>query len=189
MNDVITTELLLDAMHDSGLRDRGAARRIVHATLQGLMKCLTSDERATFARGLSPLLREGLDATGITETVAADELYRRVAQRAHVGASTAREQAQVVIETVGRHISYEIVRRLAHAFPSEIAELFQERAVGAAPPYAETFSAAQTHSVVREDNPHGDRKLSSGHPNLRPSDDALRSRSVRSLARAGSRRS
>lgn len=172
MNDVISSKLLLDAVAEAGVRDRSIARRIVEATLRVLLQRMTSDERATFERCLSPALRDDLSASGSAESFDADELYRRVAQRARVSAGIAREQSQVVIETIGRHAPYEVLRRLAHAFPPAVAALLDERELGEPAPYVETFPSAQAHSVVREDNPHGDRKLSSGKPLLRPSNAA-----------------
>jgi uncharacterized protein (DUF2267 family) len=176
MNDTITGKLLLDALEDAGLRDRVVARRIIAATLAVIAECMTSDERDTFSRCLSAGLRDGLPRRHDAAAFGADELYRRVADRARVSAGIAREQAQIVIETIGRHASYDVLRRLAHAIPPEVAALLEEREVGEPPPYVETFPAAQPHSVVREDNPHGNRKLSSGRPRFRPSDPARSSR-------------
>jgi uncharacterized protein (DUF2267 family) len=176
MNDEITSKLLLDALGDAGMRDRVVARRIVDATLAVLVQRLTTDERQTFARCLSPALRDEISMSGGPEAFDGEGLYRRVARRARSSASLAREPVLVVIETIGRHASYEVLRRLSPALPPEVAELLHERELGDPAPYVETFPAAQAHSVVREDNPHGDRKLSSGKPNLRPSDPARPSR-------------
>ena len=172
MNDVITTKLLLDALAGAG--DRPAAARIVEATIAVLFQRLTVDERETFARALSPGLCAGLSMTAPAESFDAEELYARIAQRARSDAGPAREEAQVIIETIGRHAPWDVLRRLAHAFPPEVAALLDERMLGEPPPYVETFPSAQAHSVVREANPHGDRKLSSGKPSYRPS-DAVRS--------------
>ena len=174
MNDVITTKLLLDALGGAG--DRAAAARIVEATIAVLFQRLTTDERSTFARALSPGLCAGLSMTAPAETFGAEELYARVAERARVDAGTAREETQVILETIGRHAPWDVLRRLAHGLPPEIAALFEERELGEPPPYVETFPSAQAHSVIREDNPHGERKLSSGKPIFRPSDAARAAR-------------
>lgn len=167
MNDLITGKLLLDALADTG--DRAGAGRLVEATIAVLFQGMTTDERATFARALSPGLCEGLPMTGDAESFDADELHRRIAQRARMGASAAREQVEVIVETIGRHASRDVLRRLRHAFPASLAALLEERELREPPPYVETFPAAQRHSVVRNDNPHGERKLSSGQPVLRRS--------------------
>lgn len=170
MNEPITEQLLLDALEAAGLRDRELGHRVVTATLASLFQRLTTDERATFARCLSTSLIGQVPKHRATESFDAEELYRRIAQRARTDTSRAREHAQVVIATLGQRASYEVLRKLSHAFPPEIAALLDERETGQPPPHVETKPAAQAHSVVREDNPHGDRKLSSGRPNLRPSE-------------------
>jgi uncharacterized protein (DUF2267 family) len=174
MNDTITETLLLDALADAGLTDRPTARRIVSATLGALSQRLTVDERMTFARCLSAPLRDAFRRTVGTaaESITAEELYRRVAELAGTRASLAREHAQVVMETIGRHAPYETLRRIASGLPDELASLLRvpERELGEPAPYVETFPAAQSHSVVREENPHSERKLSSGKPVLRRSD-------------------
>jgi uncharacterized protein (DUF2267 family) len=172
MNDLITEELLLDALAAAGVADHRAARRVARATLYVMFQRLTADERRSMRRCLALPLSRGLPVTDEEEPIDAAEIYRRVAQRARLAEPVAREQAQIVIESIGRHASYECLQRLRNAFPTEIRALFYEREIGDPPRHVETFPAAQAHSVVRENNPHGDRKLSSGKPVFRSSDPA-----------------
>ncbi len=184
MTTELTTLDLLDALADAGLPDRATARRIVDATLAVLGERLTSDESAALSACLAPGLRSVLAASTFDASFDAAELYERVRKRAGVSAGLAREQAQVVVQTIGRAAPDETVRRLARALPPELASLFEPRDAPEVPPPAAPAgtslatgrpgsrhpvsesapSRAQQHSVVREDNPHGDTKISSGRP-------------------------
>lgn len=178
---MITTRDLEGALARAGLPDPAAARRIVDATLAVLGERLTSDESAALAGCLAVPLREIVAASAYDADFDAAELYERIRRRSGVSASLARENAQVVMTALGRGLPDEVVRRLDHALPEELAGLLHERDVGEPPPagaarghtlatgrpgsrhpIAESpATRAHSHSVVREDNPHGETKLSS----------------------------
>jgi uncharacterized protein (DUF2267 family) len=184
MTTELTTLDLLDALAGAGLPDRATARRIVDATLAVLGERLTSDESAALCACLAPGPRGILAESSFDASFDAAELYERVRKRAGVSAGLAREQAQVVVQTIGRAAPAGTVRRLARALPPELASLFEPQEAPEVPPPAVAAgtslatgrpgsrhpvsesapSRAQQHSVVREDNPHGDTKISSGRP-------------------------
>lgn len=104
----------------------------------------------------------------------ARELYERVARDASVDIGAARELTQIVCGAMTIDAS---------RLPPDVAALFERRDIGSGEPpphkalHGHTLATgkpgsahplseakaerAQSHSVVREDNPHGDTKLSS----------------------------
>lgn len=195
MSTELTSVELFDALSRAGLSDRATARRIIDATLAVLGERLTADESAALARCLAPPLAALVRQSEYSGEIDSAELYERIRRRAQVSAGLAREQAQVVLSELGRVAPEEITARVARALPHDLAELFEPRAAGEPPPprvaggrsladgrpgsrrpVSEAAPpSAQTHSVVREDNPHGDTKLSSGQPGpVRPITDGWR---------------
>lgn len=184
MTNELTPKDLFDALETAGLGDRPTARRIIDATLAVIGERLCADENAALGSCLAPTLRSILSASTYSSDFDTAELYERVRRRAGVSAGLAREQAQVVVETIGRFAPEEVIHRLERALPAEVASLLRPREAGEPPeptvmpgraladgrpgsrhPVSESApTRAQSHSVVREDNPHGDTKLSSGRP-------------------------
>lgn len=180
----LTSKDLFDALAAAGPSDRPTARRIIDATLAVLGERLCSHESAALASCLAPTLRGIVAATSFDSDFDAAELYERVRRRAGVSAGLAREQAQVVLAAIGRAAPDEVLVRLERALPAEIAAILRGREDGEPPPVTPSRGSnlasgrpgsrrpiseaaprsAQTHSVVREDNPHGDTKVSSGRP-------------------------
>ena len=167
---MITPHDLFDALDRAGLRDRTAARRIIVATLVTLGERLTDDERHALANALADELRPSLTRARYTGDFDAATFYDRVRHRARVSAGIARENAQVVVEAIGRGAPDELLRPLERALPPEIASLLHGRDLGEPPPpspvpHGNTLAdgrPGQSHSIARESNPHGGTKLSSG---------------------------
>ncbi len=184
MTNELTTKDLFEALAEAGLDDRPTARRIIDATVAVLGERLCADENAALGGCLSPALRAILESATYSSDFDEAELYERIRRRSGVNAGLAREQAQVVIATIGRSAAEEVRRRLERALPTGVAELLRPREPGEPPPFSSRSASnlaggrpgsrhpisesappgAQAHSVVREDNPHGDTKLSSGQP-------------------------
>ena len=179
------SELIDDVMRRGGLAQRSDAERAVRATLTTLGERLTREEAQAVATALPSSWAGWLLDAGYDGDFDAAELYERVRRREGTSAGFAREHAQVVVRALGDRLADETRRRLEQALPGEVAELLRPAEVGAPPPHAEARHAprlntlatgrpgsahplsearppeGQSHSVVREDNPHGESKLSS----------------------------
>lgn len=173
MDEMIETKKLVEDLVDAGLT-RATAKRSVRATLAVLGERLTSDEARWLA---SRFVGEGkllLEEARHDPNIDANELFARVQRRLTRGVSLAiaRERAEVVLASLGRRASPEIRARLERALPPDLAALLRPRELGEPPPprlgrgrtLATGAPPTQRHSVVREENPHGDSKLSSAHP-------------------------
>lgn len=161
------------------------ARRAIFATLSTLAECLADRERAMLASALGPSLAPAAQRGIHAGSFDADELFARVSRREDVPPGFAREHAEVVLVELARALPDPVRAHLGREVSPSIAARFAPPHHGDAPPhehrapaaFAHTLAAgnagsaspvstarppiAQSHSVVREDNPHGDTKLSS----------------------------
>jgi uncharacterized protein (DUF2267 family) len=124
----IDTKKLVDDLVALGL-SRATAKRSVRATISVLGERLTTDEAhylAGFFVGEGRLL---LEESRHDPEIDAEELFARVRRRLARGVSLAmaRERAQVVLGSLGRHAAPEVRRRLERALPSDIAALLEPR--------------------------------------------------------------
>lgn len=161
------------------------ARRAIAATLPVLAECLAPRDREALRASLGPSLAATIHVGPYSGAFDADELFARVMKREHVTGGFAREHAEVVLVELFASLAPELRAHLARELHPSVAALLEPPAAGAPPPheraappaFAHTLAAgrqgsahplataappgAQSHSVVREDNPHGDTKLSS----------------------------
>jgi uncharacterized protein (DUF2267 family) len=178
------TELLERIMHLGGLDARRDAGRALKATLAALGERLDEDARGALARALPEKLGAMLHRKhrGAFDVA---EFYDRVRKREGVSLGFAREHAQVVCRVLGERLPAAKLRELDEGLPESFAALFHpprqaepppehrlphgERRhtlatgrPGATHPLSDSAPpGAQSHSVVREANPHADTKLSS----------------------------
>lgn len=161
------------------------ARRAILATLATLGECLAERERALLTGALGASFAPAVQRSVHREAFDAAELFDRVARREDVPPGFAREHAEVVLVELGRALPEPVRAHLGREVPPSIGALFSPPQHGEAPAhdhrtppaFGHTLAAgkagsaspvstarppiAQSHSVVREDNPHGDTKLSS----------------------------
>ncbi len=131
-------------------------------------------------------------ADGREHEEGAGDVVSQVASRVGMPASAAYETVKVTCEVLASYLPEEVVDQLQRDLPPDVASLFvhphgewcvPEPVVAVSPPARRrrrtTLATgrpgsshpvsesrperAQAHSVVRNPNPHGDRKLSSGH--------------------------
>ncbi|MDF2694226.1 MAG: hypothetical protein K0S65_2609, partial [Labilithrix sp.] len=144
---------------------------------------LAEDEAAGIRAELPVELRTSLESTHDVE-LPREQLYEHTRRRLDVSPALARERVQLVCKVIGERLSADLVARLDKDLPAEVALLLHprerdtldvpEHAVARAPghtlasgaagskhPLSEAHPAAHTHSVVREENPHAETKLSS----------------------------
>lgn len=173
----------------SGLGAVEEAARAAEATLGALRQRLVDDEAEALARELPEELAQILRGGAYDADFGVEELYRRVRDREGIPLGRATELAQVVCQALAGAMSAELRLRLSGHLPADLAELLTPRAAPPPPPAPEhrereappgegrTLSGgrpgshhplseahpdrAHEHSVVREDNPHGETKISS----------------------------
>jgi len=169
-----------------GLPDRSDALRATTATLGVLGERLVDEEVGVLTMDLpsqiAALLARHAPRGGEFDV---HTFFERVASREGTSVGQALEHAQVVCEVLAANLSAEHRHRLMAHLPDDWRELFsppsragvRERFVhderhphntlaegrpGSATPLSESRpERAHSQSVVRADNPHGDRKLSS----------------------------
>jgi uncharacterized protein (DUF2267 family) len=175
----------IDRLMRDGIPDRATAERAARATLATLGERLTEEEARGVADALPGALARTLRDASYDSDFDDAELYERVRRREGAPAGAAREHAQVVLRALGEVIDDDVRTRVTRALPRSVAELLEPRAPVEAPPHAEAAHAppittlaagkpgsrhpiaearpdlAHSHSVAREDNPHGETKLSS----------------------------
>jgi uncharacterized protein (DUF2267 family) len=167
------------------------AERVLVATLGALGQRLVAEEADALANELPAELAEPLRRASYVHDFEPDELYERVARREGTSIGFAREHAEVVCQLLAEAVSPDVLLRLRKHLGAPWAELFVRRPPStppahvvhrepSAPPRPRTtlseghpgsrhpvsvsrLDRAQTHSVARSDDPHGDTKLSSSH--------------------------
>jgi uncharacterized protein (DUF2267 family) len=184
-------EELVERMVELGFRDREGGRHALDATLAAVGEALTEEEAAALAAELPEPLARIVREAGFVGLVDAAELYERARRHARTAGDTARppgrarEQTQIALHALGEALGPDARGRLVRSMPHEIGQDLWPPEEGAPAPHGavpggaplDTLAAgrpgskhpvassrpsqAQSHSVVREKNPHGETKLSS----------------------------
>jgi len=154
------------------------------AALSALGGRLSFRAAEALAEDLPDELRDAVRAAEHGQEFGAGELYARVAEGERIRVGIAVEHAAAVLETVSEAISEGTLHRLAQELPEQISRLLAphpsiegpervhvdhrrrtlaEGRPGGCHPLSEgRLDRAQSESVARSENPHGDTKLSSG---------------------------
>jgi uncharacterized protein (DUF2267 family) len=182
-----TEEELLDKIVAlAGLDTTREAERALRATLAALGELLPEKERRAFADALPSRLGMVLEMRKHHGPFGLEEFFGHVQRREVTSAGFAREHAQVVCRVLGEALPDDARARLERAVPAEYVDLFRGVSRDTAPPPTHPVEpgarhhslatgkpgsrhpvseahpdSAHTHSLAREDDPHGDTKLSS----------------------------
>jgi uncharacterized protein (DUF2267 family) len=156
---LITLDELVSALNEGGIVEH--ASRLATSTLAVLGERLTRDESLALSRRLAPPLDRILRESTYDGDLSEEELYERVRRRSALDAGAAREGAQVALTTLRAGLPDDDRARLERALPSSLARRIAPREVGEP---AEHPDASRERLFHPASNPHGDRKLSSGHP-------------------------
>jgi len=177
-------------MRFGGFTRRDEAVRAVEATLAVLRARLIDEDVEAVAAGLPGLIARLLRYGEHDGEFGRDEFFDRVRRREGVTLGYAREHSEVVCRVLSEAVPESTLKRVRGHLPGELASLFEEHATTDAPivrervrrgnggpkkrrtlaegrpgsehPLSEARpEKAQRHSIAREDNPHGDTKLSS----------------------------
>jgi uncharacterized protein (DUF2267 family) len=177
-------------MQLGGFTRREEAVRAVGATLAVLRARLIDEDVEAMAAGLPALIARLLRYGEYEGEFGREEFFDRVRRREGVMLGYAREHAEVVCRVLAEAVAQASLKRLRKHLPDDLATLFEEPAppapapsrerirrgnsgttrrrtlaegrAGSEHPVSESRPAkAQSHSVVREDNPHGDTKIAS----------------------------
>lgn len=182
---------LVDLLVGRGFEDRARAELALRATLAVLAQRLTHDEALRLAHALPGELSDATSDVDPQPDLGTAELVERVRERCGVTAGRAREQLQIICETLGAHLSDEDRRAITRGLPPEIAADFEplaresgavhevdQSATRSAPAADDSTLAggrpgsrhplsearpdgAHAESVARARDPHGATKLSS----------------------------
>lgn len=178
------TDFLERAARHSGLEPGPATQKMVVGALRSLGEGLTPAAAGELAEELPPRLAHALVDVERGQDCTLEAVLDRVMARNGVTRGVALEQLGVVCNTIAELLRPELVEHLRGALPWRVARLFLAAAPRAsAPPavhhdparrsLAEALAAssrpifaarpdrAQSESVARSPNPHGDTKLSS----------------------------
>ena len=160
----------------------------IRVTMEVLGEQLPALDVEPIAHALPPELAEPLRRGSHREKFGAEELYRRVSERAGIEPAIAREQVQVVCRELAELLTGEARDHLTLHAPADLAALFEpsshawpagdrpprehprprrsrgifEARAGSRHPVSESRPHGQHHSVAENEDPHADRKLSSG---------------------------
>jgi uncharacterized protein (DUF2267 family) len=173
----------------AGLTNAEETERAIYVTLRALGERLNEAEAQALASGLPDALAMHFGQARHECDFGVDELYDRVARREGIPLGFGKEHAQSVCQILGESLELEQREQLTSHLPPDFAELFEPRPIptpcsrpahidapvgpgegttlatgrsGSRHPLSEARPEnAQTHSVVRSDNPHADTKLSS----------------------------
>jgi uncharacterized protein (DUF2267 family) len=188
MDSTITldVEALLARIRDlTGLGTSKEAGPVLDATLSALGERLHEQDRRAIAKVLPARFARPLLSGQWPGEFELEELYRRVARAEGVNLGFALEHVQTTCRALGEALPDEVRGMLARALPPSFAALLQPFVAdvtppghpvahgalhhslatgrpGSAHPIAEALPPiAHSHSVVQEDNPHADAKVSS----------------------------
>jgi uncharacterized protein (DUF2267 family) len=176
--------LIEDVMWRSGLHDSATASTVLSMVLEELPALLRPDEARFVASSLPEGVAAPLTRPGHRAPRAPRALYERLSAAGRCSRGVAMEHAQAACGALADALGDEPRDLLARRLPPEWAVLFEsppreagEEARGTVPGHGHTLAtgrpgsehplaegaspSAQTESVVRADNPHGDTKLSS----------------------------
>ncbi len=168
-----------------GLSTMGQASTALRATLAALGERIPDEDRDAIARDLPDEVAAILRKRRYRGAFDVAELFERIRRRERVNLGFAREHGQVVCRVLGEALRDETHQRVERVLPAAFVELlYPSRSESSAPdhpparaPGHHTLASgragsahplsesrppvAQSHSVVREANPHADTKLSS----------------------------
>ncbi len=186
MESRIDMKTLLGRLAEHGITDESVALRSLRATLAALRERLVDDEAKVLADVVPSELVETIESTAYDSDFDAEELFERVRRRDHTTAARSKENAEVILTTLGGYLSHDGRCRIARGLPEPAAELLLgDRSFGEPPPYRvasppppsiPTLASARpgsshpvsesaapsghTHSVARNPSPHVETKLS-----------------------------
>jgi uncharacterized protein (DUF2267 family) len=175
----------LDAMTDYVMNHGGVEEREAKALLErtlNIFACaLTAAEAQRLAADLPAPTSNWLASGEHGETFGPDELYARVRRRSGLEMGVAVEQAQVAIAAMVRELRPETRSWIEHRLGGSWVALLQvprrdhthveaeqprtlaEGRAGSGAPLSESAPSRMQPDSVADDNPYGDRKVSSGH--------------------------
>lgn len=181
-------ELVARVSEEGGIGSLDLSSRVIRATLSTLGERLDADDACALGRKLPEPFGDLVAWANHGGSFGPAEFYERVRKLDGEPRSFGLEHAQVVLRVVGTALPDELRDRLTKALPGEIARIMEPAHFGAPPPHGVPVvedvpepltslasgrsgsrhplseaapPAGQSHSVVREANPHGDVKLSS----------------------------
>ncbi|MCY1075933.1 DUF2267 domain-containing protein [Archangium lansingense] len=176
-------ELLSHVAEHAGLPGRQEAERTVRAVLEVLGERLSWPVVQALAEDLPDSLAAGVRGVAPHQDFNLAELHARVADRMGLPLGVAVEHTGLVCQFLTEALSPGTLHRVREALPEPMSALFTPREPvegfeyvrlkpghhtlaegrpGSQHPVSEVRpERAQSHSVVRADNPHGDTKLSS----------------------------
>jgi uncharacterized protein (DUF2267 family) len=162
--------------------DEASAQALVDTTLRALSLQLGASAADALAAELPGPLAAGLRGTGHGHPANAEALFSAVRRARRLRRSVAVEQVQVVCQALAGLLGPDALRALQNNLPEDVGALFVEpprpsprpsphldrarRTLaegyggGGRPLFAASPERAQSGSVVRSPNPHGDTKLS-----------------------------
>lgn len=161
------------------------ARRAAEKTLGVFGELLTESDQKALADELPDTLADAIQTRRAGESYNLDEFYRRIDIGHDQSAGFQVEHAQAVLAALADVLDRETRVRLQKHLPDEYKPLLEPREIpeydgsqhhdsrtearklstgkpGPEHPISEAESDAQSGSVVESENPHGDRKLSTG---------------------------
>jgi uncharacterized protein (DUF2267 family) len=177
--------LIEQVKHRGGLDTENQAAAALKSTLRALGEGLSEPDREAIARALPERLRAVLRTGKHRGAFDIAEFFDRVRRREGVKRGFGREHAQVVCTVLGESLPEEALTVLERALPERLFDLFRRSpsepeppgrriapsarhhtlATGKPGPLRPLSEAAppgaQSHSVVGEENPHENIKLSS----------------------------
>lgn len=177
------TDAVIQSIRGRTGLDEQAARDATEATLQTLGELLPAKDRKHFGKKLPEALERYLNDSKGEQEFDLDTFYARVAQREGVAMGFGMEHAQAVCQALSRHLSKDDRVFVQRRLPDDFEVLFAPPEIDRVPPYQEEGPGgdvepqakgaeegevspglpAQSGSVAASPNPHGDRKLSTGH--------------------------
>ena len=182
----MTYEQFILAVQRHAGDDQQIARRAAHVTLEVFGELLSEADQGALADQLPDELAGDVGARPAEEAYALDEFYRRLDIEHDQSVGFQIEHAQAVLAALVDLIDRETRVRLQKHLPEQFQPLLEPREIpehdgskhhedsrtesrklstgkpGSAHPLNEAEGDAQSDSVATSDNPHGDRKLSSG---------------------------
>ena len=176
-------EFLSRVAERMGFSNLADAETCVRNVLETVGERLSRLEAEALAEDLPADLAQPLRRASHGQTFGIEEFYARISRRAGMGIGRAREEAVVVCWVMAEAVGEDALQRIRRELPREFWELFtlpepipppatvhlhpEHRTLaeghggGSRPLYDARPDRAQSQSVARSDNPHGDTKVSS----------------------------
>ena len=158
----MTLDLLERVRERGGLESIDAAAEVARATLRTLGEAISEADARAVARRLPADLADAVLEGPHDGRTTEDAFYRRVAIRTQLEPGRAMELAQVVLVPLGEILDPETVTRLHLHLPEGLAGQLGPRDVRSPARPLHVAGGTLRPGTVRESNPHGASKLSSG---------------------------